>query len=626
MGIVNAGQLGVYDELDVTLREIVEDVILNRTPKAGGNATERLIAVAETFRGDKTTVEKKVDTWGVTAKDRLIEAVVRGNASRLIEDLETVRHEVLARRGKTIEINEDVLMRGLDIVGDRFGEGKMFLPQVVKSARVMKEAVAHLVPFIESEKGGVAATKGKIVMATVKGDVHDIGKNIVSVVLQCNHFEVIDLGVMVPTQKIVETAIAEHADAVGLSGLITPSLEEMSEVAKAMQRAGLKCPLMIGGATTSRVHTAVKIAPHYEGTTVYVPDASRAVGVLSQLLSPATAATYSSEIAKEYEAIRARHTQKTKDMLPLAKARANPYRLNTMDPIPPHRLGRQQLDDIPIDVLIPFIDWQPFFQAWKLPGRYPALLEDAHTGKEARRLYSDAQMFLLRLSQERILRAAAVFGIWSGYRDGDDIVLTEGNQTLTWRLLRQQNVKAAGKPNYCLADFVRSRNEGKDYIGAFAVTAGLNLEAAIKSMMGNDADDYTSLMIKLLADRLVEAAAEWLHFRVRTKDWGYEPHPGTPDYAALIDERYEGIRPAPGYPACPEHSVKKDLLKWLKADQIGMTITESYMMLPGSSVCGFYLAHHDARYFAVGKIGDDQIEDFARRAGITPNEARKRLT
>lgn len=629
MGIVNAGQLGDYDALPTDLRDAVEDAVLNRARTDEKNTTEVLIEIAERYRNQHTAgAQAKKETWPESAEERLIFALLNGNVSRLNTDLEEIRQTIGNRGGKAIEIIEGPLMRGMDIVGDRFGEGKMFLPQVVKSARVMKEAVAYLVPFIEAEKDENNKSNGKIVIATVKGDVHDIGKNIVSVVLQCNNYEVIDLGVMVPAQKIVETAIAEKADVVGLSGLITPSLEEMAHVAAEMERAGLRCPLMIGGATTSRVHTAIKIAPHYRGTTVYVPDASRAVNVVAQLLSETRRDAYAAEIAADYRRIREQHAQKKgTTLIPLAEARANAFRPDdARTPPAPKITGRQTIANVPLETLVPFIDWSPFFQAWDLPGRYPDILDDAAYGESARQLFSDAQNLLGKVVTKQWLRAAAVFGIWLAYRERDDIVLHENGQTLRWPLLRQQYQRPEGEPNYCLSDFVHAQNEGNDYVGAFALTAGLDLEKQA-DVFAQSHDDYSILMLKALADRFTEALAEWLHYQVRTRFWGYEQERegASIDYTALIAEHYQGIRPAPGYPACPEHSVKAALLDWLNASEIGMSTTESFVMVPASSISGFYLAHPDARYFSVGVIGDDQLKDFAERNGLDEATARRYL-
>jgi 5-methyltetrahydrofolate--homocysteine methyltransferase len=627
MGIVNAGQLGDYDSLPADLRDAVEDVILNRARADGKDTTEVLIETAERYRDQHAPgAPRPKDNWPDSAEERLVFALLNGNPSRLADDLEEVRQTIKARGGKAIEIIEGTLMRGMDIVGDRFGEGKMFLPQVVKSARVMKEAVAYLVPFIEEEKDGDSKSNGKIIMATVKGDVHDIGKNIVSVVLQCNNYEVIDLGVMVPAQKIVDAALAEQADVVGLSGLITPSLEEMAHVAAEMERAGLRCPLMIGGATTSRVHTAVKIAPHYQGTTVYVPDASRAVGVVSQLLSPSRREAYAAEIAADYERIRTQHARKKgATLITLAEARARAFHADdARTPPAPKIAGRQIIRDLPLDTLVPFIDWSPFFHAWDLRGRYPDILDDTVVGESARQIDADARAMLKKMIEHQWLRASAVFGIWPAYSDRDDIVLLDGDRTLRWPLLRQQYQRPDGKPNYCLSDFVRTHGMGDDHVGAFALTAGLDLEKQT-DIFAQANDDYSALMLKALADRFTEALAEWLHYQIRTRFWGYEQARAPIDLHALITEQYQGIRPAPGYPACPEHSVKAALLDWLGADEIGMSITESFMMKPASSISGFYLAHPEARYFAVGTIGEDQLQDFARRNQLDEATARRYL-
>jgi 5-methyltetrahydrofolate--homocysteine methyltransferase len=511
----------------------------------------------------------------------------------------------------------------------------MFLPQVVKSARVMKQAVAHLIPFIEAEKaksGAEVRAKGRIVMATVKGDVHDIGKNIVGVVLQCNNFEVIDLGVMVPAQKILATARETNADVVGLSGLITPSLEEMAHVASEMQREDFRVPLLIGGATTSRVHTAVKIAPNYgNGPTVYVPDASRAVGVVTSLLSADQHARYVAEIADDYAKIRVQHAGKRgPKLVSLAAARANRFAGDWEHYAPPQPtfVGRRTLRNADLGVVSSFIDWGPFFQAWELSGPYPAILDDAVVGEAARNLLAEGRAMLARIVAERWLTADGVVAFWPAASSGDDIVLfaddTRTQERFTWRNLRQQNERPAGKPNYCLADFVAPRESGlRDYVGGFAVTAGGDVDARVAAYKAAN-DDYSALMLKSLADRLAEAFAEWLHREVRTKLWGYAAGE-TLDHAALIREAYRGIRPAPGYPACPDHAVKADLFEALRADEAGMTITESFAMLPAASVSGFYLAHPDARYFAVGRIGADQLDDFAQRAGIDVATARRRL-
>ena len=635
MGIVNAGQLGVYDELDPTLRTLVEDVVLNRPRADGGSATEALVSFAESYKvqGKKAVEDLAWRSAGVD--ERLSHALVKGITSFIVDDTEEARVAAAARGGHPIEVIEGPLMAGMNVVGDLFGAGRMFLPQVVKSARVMKQAVAHLIPFIEAEKAaaGIAArSKGLVVMATVKGDVHDIGKNIVGVVLQCNNFEVIDLGVMVPSQKILAAAREHNADAIGLSGLITPSLEEMGHVAAEMEREGFTLPLLIGGATTSRVHTAVKIAPHYTaGPTVYVPDASRAVGVVSSLLSTDQRDAYLAQVAEDYATIRRQHAGKRgPKLVTLAQARANAFVADWTTYLPPVPgfIGRRLLANIDLHEIVQRIDWGPFFQAWELSGPYPAILDDALVGEAARNLHAEGKAMLARVVDERWLAANAVVGFWPANSEGDDIVLwTDEARTtplFTWRNLRQQNERPAGKPNYCLADFVAPRTSGlRDYVGAFAVTTGGAVEERVAAYKAAN-DDYSALMLKSLADRLAEACAEWLHRKVRTELWGYAADE-TLDNAALIREEYRGIRPAPGYPACPDHAVKGELFAALDAGAAGMEVTESYAMLPAASVSGFYLAHPDARYFAVGKIGQDQLEDFAARSGLDIETARRRL-
>ena len=635
MGIVNAGQLGVYDELDPALRALVEDVVLNRPRADGGSATEALVSFAESYKvqGKKAVEDLAWRNAGVD--ERLSHALVKGITSFIVDDTEEARVAAAARGGHPIEVIEGPLMAGMNVVGDLFGAGRMFLPQVVKSARVMKQAVAHLIPFIEAEKAaaGIAArSKGLVVMATVKGDVHDIGKNIVGVVLQCNNFEVIDLGVMVPSQKILAAAREHNADAIGLSGLITPSLEEMGHVAAEMEREGFTLPLLIGGATTSRVHTAVKIAPHYKaGPTVYVPDASRAVGVVSSLLSTDQRDAYLAQVAEDYATIRTQHAGKRgPKLVTLAQARANAFVADWTTYVPPVPgfIGRRLLANIDLHQIVQRIDWGPFFQAWELSGPYPAILDDPLVGEAARNLHAEGKAMLARIVDERWLAANAVVGFWPANSEGDDIVLwTDEARTtplLTWRNLRQQNERPAGKPNYCLADFVAPRTSGlHDYVGAFAVTTGGAVEERVAAYKAAN-DDYSALMLKSLADRLAEACAEWLHRKVRTELWGYAADE-TLDNAALIREEYRGIRPAPGYPACPDHAVKGEIFAALDAGAAGMEVTESYAMLPAASVSGFYLAHPDARYFAVGKIGQDQLEDFAARSGLDIETARRRL-
>ncbi len=629
MGIVNAGQLGVYDELDPELRERAEDVVRNRRP----DATERLVAFAETVKAQGRSITEDLAWRAGSVNERLAHALVKGITTHIIEDTEEAR----LQHARPIQVIEGPLMAGMNIVGDLFGAGRMFLPQVVKSARVMKQAVGHLVPFIEEEKarsGNAGKPKGTIVMATVKGDVHDIGKNIVGVVLQCNNFEVIDLGVMVPAQKILETARERNADIVGLSGLITPSLEEMAHVAHEMQRLGMRQPLLIGGATTSRVHTAVKIAPNFGGVTVYVPDASRAVGVASNLLSDELKDSYVAEIAADYEKIRVQHAgKKGPKLVALAVARANalPGDWSGQTPAAPVAPGRRELRNVDLAEIARYIDWGPFFQAWELSGPYPAILDDPLVGDAARNVFADGQAMLRRIVEGRWLTASGVVALWPANAVGDDIVIyadeAREKVTLTWHNLRQQNERPAGKPNYCLADFVAPRASGvSDWLGAFAVTAGLGIEKKLAEFE-RARDDYAAIMLKALADRLAEAFAEWLHAKVRRELWGYSPDElaQPPSLEALVREEYRGIRPAPGYPACPDHAVKASLFAALRADNIGMSLTENFAMLPTAAVSGFYFAHPAARYFAVGRIGDDQLADFAQRAGITPDAARRRL-
>ncbi|WP_082448049.1 methionine synthase [Xylophilus sp. Leaf220] len=637
MGIVNAGMVGVYDDLEPVLRERVEDVVLNRRPDAG----ERLVEIAETAKSGAKDESKKLEWRGtpeapVAVGQRLAHAMVHGITDFIVDDTEEAYREILATGGRPLHVIEGPLMDGMNVVGDLFGAGKMFLPQVVKSARVMKQAVAHLLPYIEEEKlrdeaaGRDVRTKGKIIIATVKGDVHDIGKNIVTVVLQCNNFEVVNMGVMVPCHEILARAKVEGADIVGLSGLITPSLEEMQYVAGEMQRDDhfriRKIPLLIGGATTSRVHTAVKIAPHYEGPVVYVPDASRSVGVAQNLLSD-QAAQYIDEINADYEKVRAQHAnRKQTPMWPLAKARANrtPVDWAAYTPPVPKFLGRRLFKNFDLTELAKYIDWGPFFQTWDLAGPFPAILKDEVVGTEAVRVYADGQRMLKRLIEGRWLQANAVVGFWPANTErADDIVLyTDENRlepALTWYGMRQQTEKQAiegvMRPSRCLADFVAPRESGlKDYVGMFAVTAGIGVEKKEKFFQ-DDLDDYSGIMLKALADRLAEAFAEYLHERVRKDLWGYAAGEAL-SAEDMIAEKYRGIRPAPGYPACPDHSVKRDMFAALGCDDIGMGLTDSLAMTPAASVSGFYLAHPGSTYFNVGKIGEDQLQDQAARRGM----------
>ncbi|WP_408647919.1 methionine synthase [Xenophilus arseniciresistens] len=634
MGIVNAGMVGVYDELEPTLRERVEDVVLNRRPDAG----ERLVEIAESAKSGAKDESKKLEWRGtpeapVPVEQRLSHAMVHGITDFIVQDTEEAYQAILAKGGRPLHVIEGPLMDGMNIVGDLFGAGKMFLPQVVKSARVMKSAVAHLIPYIEEEKkrdeaaGRDVRSKGKIVIATVKGDVHDIGKNIVTVVLQCNNFEVVNMGVMVPCHEILAKAKVEGADIVGLSGLITPSLEEMQYVAGEMQKDEhfriRKIPLLIGGATTSRVHTAVKIAPHYEGPVVYVPDASRSVGVAQSLLSD-QAAAYIAELNADYDKVREQHTNKKQVPLwPLAKARANktPIAWAGYQPPRPKFIGRRLIRNYDLAELAQYIDWGPFFQTWDLAGPFPAILQDEVVGTEAVRVYADGKRMLQRLIEGRWLTASGVVGFWPANTEhDDDIVLytdeTRSQRALTWHGLRQQTEKQAVngvmRPSRCLADFVAPQGSGlADYVGMFAVTAGIGAEKKEKQFI-DDLDDYSAIMLKALADRLAEAFAEALHQRVRKDLWGYAADEALSN-EQLIKEQYQGIRPAPGYPACPDHSVKGAMFELLQCADIGMGLTESLAMTPAASVSGFYLSHPEAQYFNVGKIGADQLADQAAR-------------
>ena len=630
MGIVNAGMVGVYDQLETTLRERVEDVVLNRRPDAG----ERLIEVAESAKGAAKDDSKRNEWRNLDVRGRLSHALVRGINEFIVEDTEEMWQAIARDGGRPLHVIEGPLMDGMNVVGDLFGEGKMFLPQVVKSARVMKQAVAHLVPYIEEEKkqleaaGSDVRSKGKVVIATVKGDVHDIGKNIVTVVLQCNNFDVVNMGVMVPWQDILATAKAENADIVGLSGLITPSLEEMQVVAMEMEKdpwfRERQIPLLIGGATTSRVHTAVKIAPHYSGPVVYVPDASRSVSVASGLLGDERDG-YLATLREDYDRVRSQHANKKQTpMWPLAKARANAANVDftTYTPIKPKFIGRRVLKGIELRDVVPFIDWAPFFQTWDLAGPYPAILDDEVVGEQARQVFADAQKMLKRLVDGRWLTANAVVGLYPAQRQGDDIVLyTDESRTdvaLTWYGLRQQTerpmTEGAYRPSRALSDFVAAPDQAPDYVGCFAVTAGIGADAKAQAFEAAQ-DDYNAIMLKALADRLAEAMAEMMHHRVRTDWWGYAAGEALTN-EQLIAEQYQGIRPAPGYPACPDHSVKRAMFDLLQADDIDMGLTESLAMTPAASVSGFYLAHPEATYFNVGRVGDDQITDLATRSGV----------
>ncbi|MEI8266591.1 MAG: methionine synthase [Betaproteobacteria bacterium] len=650
MGIVNAGMVGVYDDLDPVLRERVEDVVLNRTPayKAGepdATPSERLIEIAESAKGAAKDDSARLAWRAGTLDERLSHALVHGITEFIVEDTEAAWQRVLASGGRPLHVIEGPLMAGMNVVGDLFGAGKMFLPQVVKSARVMKQAVAHLLPYIEAEKqalldaGGEAKAKGRIVIATVKGDVHDIGKNIVAVVLQCNNFEVVNMGVMVPCQDILEMAKVEGADIIGLSGLITPSLEEMQHVAAEMQRDEhfrlKKIPLLIGGATTSRVHTAVKIAPHYEGPVVYVPDASRSVGVCSDLLSDERAKAYIAELNAEYERVRQQHAnKKVTPLVSLAAARANKTPLDwaAYTPPKPRFIGRRVLKNVDLAEIAACIDWGPFFQTWDLASPFPQILRDEVVGAEAQRVFSDGKRMLQRLIEGRWLQASGVFALLPANTVDDDTIEVYADESreqvlLRWSPLRLQTerpvVDGVKRPNRCLADFVAPRGVRRDYIGLFAVTAGLGVEKKERQFIA-DHDDYSAILLKALADRLAEAFAERLHQRVRTEFWGYASDEAL-SVEDLIAEQYRGIRPAPGYPACPDHRVKAQMFEVLKAQEIGMGLTESLAMTPAASVSGFYIAHPEATYFNVGRIGEDQITDWARRMAMDEAQARRAL-
>ena len=644
MGIVNAGMIGVYDDLDPELRERAEDVVLNRRPDGEMSATERMIEFAATLKAGAKKDEQNLEWRNDPVEKRLAHALVHGITQWIVEDTEEARVKVLEAGGRPINVIEGPLMDGMNIVGDLFGQGKMFLPQVVKSARVMKQAVAHLIPFIEEEKrleeqktGVTAKPKGKIVIATVKGDVHDIGKNIVSVVLQCNNFEVVNMGVMVPCSEVLAKAKAENADIIGLSGLITPSLEEMAHVAKEMQRDPhfrmLKIPLLIGGATTSRAHTAVKIAPNYEGPVVYVPDASRSVSVAQSLLTPGQRDRYVAELGSDYERIRDQHAnKKATPLLPIAEARANKTKL-AFAPVKPRFIGRRVFKNYDLAVIARYIDWGPFFQTWDLAGAFPAILKDAVVGEQAGKVYEEGQALLKKVIEGRWLTANGVIALLPANSINDDDIEiytddTRSKVAFTYYGLRQQTEKpvidGVRRPNQCLADFIAPKASGvADYIGLFAVTAGIGIEKHEKRFEDAN-DDYSSIMLKSLADRLAEAFAEHLHERVRKELWGYAPEESFTN-SELIGEAYRGIRPAPGYPACPEHTVKADMFRFLQCEEIGMQVTESFAMSPGASVSGFYFAHPESKYFVVGKIGDDQVADMAARRGVSREELERWL-
>jgi 5-methyltetrahydrofolate--homocysteine methyltransferase len=656
MGIVNAGMMGVYDQLDANLRELVEDIVLNRQPvfKDGEDTsltpTERLLAIAEQVKGAAKDDTAKLAWRGTaeapaTVEHRLSHALIHGITDFITADTEECWQGIQAQGGRPLHVIEGPLMAGMNTVGDLFGAGKMFLPQVVKSARVMKQAVAHLLPYIEEEKklliagGGDAKAKGKIVIATVKGDVHDIGKNIVTVVLQCNNFEVVNMGVMVACKDILDKAKEVNADIIGLSGLITPSLEEMQYVAAEMERDPYfrerQTPLLIGGATCSRVHTAVKIAPNYSGPVVYVPDASRAVGVCSELLSPERQVAYITDLNADYEKVRQQHAnKKATPLVSLAEARANKAQMDwdAHSPQAPKFLGRRVFKNYDLGELAPYIDWAPFFQTWDLAGPFPAILDDEIVGAEAKKVYADAQVMLKKIVDGRWLTANGVIGFYPANTVQDDHIELYKDEArsevlMAWCPLRMQTerpvVDGVKRPNRSLADFIAPKQVKPDYIGMFAVTAGLNIEKKEAEFLGHE-DDYSAIMLKALADRLAEAFAERMHERVRKEFWGYASLEQL-DNAALIKEQYRGIRPAPGYPACPDHLVKRDMFKVLDAHEVHMHLTESMAMMPAASVSGFYMAHPDATYFNVGKIGSDQVEDWALRMGVSHGDAERAL-
>ena len=626
MGIVNAGALPIIDELDPELRERVEDVVLNRRP----DATERLLEIAERYRGGKGAAKVEDLAWREKpVAERLSHALVHGIDQYVVEDTEEARQQA----SRPLDVIEGPLMDGMNVVGDLFGAGKMFLPQVVKSARVMKKAVAHLLPFIEAEKeksGDAGEPNGRVVLATVKGDVHDIGKNIVGVVLACNNFEVVDLGVMVPAQAILDKAREINADLIGLSGLITPSLEEMGHVAAEMKRQGFSTPLLIGGATTSRAHTALRIAPNYGAPTVWVKDASRAVGVAQSLVSEELRGPFVAANEADYVEIRHRHRNRGdgKRLVSLAKARGQRFDggWDEYQPPPPKTTGVTAFDDWPLEDLLPVIDWTPFFQAWELAGRFPKILEDEVVGQQATELYADARTMLDRIIREKWLRAKAVFGIWPANSVGDDVELDAGDgKPRRLHFLRQQVDKPAERPDFCLADFIAPRASGRqDWIGGFAVTAGIGIDAHVARFQA-DHDDYSAILLKALADRLAEALAERLHQRVRKEFWGYAADE-TLDNDGLIAERYRGIRPAPGYPACPEHSEKRALFDLLNAEEnAGMELTESFAMLPTAAVSGYYFSHPGSQYFVVGRVSKEQVADYAQRKGVELAQAERWL-
>lgn len=623
MGIVNPEMLEIYDQIDKTLLEHVEDVLLNRRE----DATERLLDLAETFKGDFKINEKAIQEWrSGSIQERLTHSLVKGIDEFIELDVEEARLEA----NKAIEVIEINLMAGMNVVGDLFGSGKMFLPQVVKSARVMKKAVAYLLPYIEAQKDGKSSSAGKVLMATVKGDVHDIGKNIVAVVLGCNNFEIIDLGVMVPPEKIIEAAIRENVDIIGLSGLITPSLDEMVYLAKEMDKLNISIPIMIGGATTSRAHTAVKIAPEYSATVVHVNDASRAVTVASNLLQAETKEGYVKGIREEYDALREGYLNRSRDKnyLSIEDARKNKLQLNWDDfnPVKPNFIGTKNVE-VDLSELVDFIDWTPFFNSWELYGKYPAILTDEVVGEQATNLFADAQEMLEKIVSEKWLTAKGILGIFPANTiNDDDIELKLPASSFQLLTLRQQSQKTAGAPNIALADFIAPKDSGKqDYIGCFCVTTGFGVEEKAIEFEAQ-LDDYNSILVKALGDRLAEAFAEYLHLKVRREIWGYASDENLSNQD-LISEEYKGIRPAPGYPACPDHLEKPTIWKLLNVEQeIGVRLTESMAMWPASSVSGYYFANPESKYFGLGKIKEDQVVDYAKRRGISTEKANKWLS
>jgi 5-methyltetrahydrofolate--homocysteine methyltransferase len=626
MGIVNPEMLEIYDEIDPVLLEHVEDVLLDRRD----DATERLLELAESYKGDFKTNEKVVQEWrNGSIQERLTYSLVKGLDEFIELDVEEARLQV----DKPIEVIENHLMNGMNVVGDLFGSGKMFLPQVVKSARVMKKAVAYLLPFIEASKDGKSSSAGKILMATVKGDVHDIGKNIVSVVLACNNFEIIDLGVMVPPEKIIETAVKENVDVIGLSGLITPSLDEMVYLAKELEKLNIKIPIMIGGATTSRAHTAVKIAPEYQSTVVHVNDASRAVTVASNLLQPDTKASYSSALREEYSQLREGYLNRSreKNFLSLEEARKNKFKIDwsTYQPSKPNFIGTKKIQ-IEVKDLVDYIDWTPFFQSWELYGKYPAILTDEVVGEQATHLFADAQHMIAKIIKENWFEAKGILGIFPANSINDDDIqvqpLANNQQPTTFLTLRQQSQKTVGVPNIALADFIAPKESNiQDYIGCFCVSTGFGVDEKAAEFE-KELDDYNSILVKALGDRFAEAFAEYLHEKVRKEIWGYASEENFSN-EELIKENYKGIRPAPGYPACPDHLEKSTIWKLLNVEQeIGVKLTESMAMWPAASVSGYYFAHPQSRYFGLGKIKKDQLEDYAKRRKISITQAEKWLS